>query len=123
MRVLPIVLCVASLAACKGSGLGGAVRDDVSARMMTTQVPISACYEQALTRNRKLKGRMVLKFVAEPATGQFGNVTIVRNDLPDAELEACVIKNVSILQLATPQKTSAAIEYPLDFSPIDPPKS
>lgn len=123
----PILLLAAASGAllatgCKGTGLGSSVRDDVAARMATTQAPIAACYEQALVRNRRLKGRMLLRFTAEPATGQFSGVTVAQNDLPDPELTACVVERVSILQLAVPQKTAAAIEYPLDFSPIDAPK-
>ena len=105
--------------ACGGSGLGKEVRTDVSKRMNTARDPIAACYEQALQRNRKLQGRMVLEFTAAPDTGKFTNVKVVRNDLRDTELTECVVSEVGELALAKPQKTAVSVTYPLQFSPLD----
>lgn len=105
--------------ACGKTGMGKAVRDDVSQRMTTAKDPISSCYEAALKRNRKLKGRMVLEFTAESNTGKFKNVKVSRNDLDDDELEECVVEAVSGLALAKPQKTEVAVTYPLEFSPLE----
>jgi hypothetical protein len=46
-------------------------------------------------------------------------VKITRNELPDAELEACVKEQVAGLTLAQPTKTKIGVEYPLAFSPVD----
>ena len=120
MRLVVIALCLA--AGCKSSGLGTDVRNDVSLRMASVNQPISSCYEEALKKNRKLKGRMVVSFSTEPGTGQFSGVSIVENEVQDPALEQCVIGQVSTLKLAQPTKTAVAITYPLNFSPIDPPK-
>jgi hypothetical protein len=122
-RTLPIFTALAALgmAACSHTGLGDGVRKDVTARMATTQTPISACYEAALKKNRKLKGTIELTLTAEAKTGKFSNVRVVRNDLGDADLEKCVVDTVSKLALAEPQSSKIAVRYPLEFAPIDPP--
>lgn len=104
---------------CASSGLGDGPRQDVTARMATIQQPIATCYEAALQRNRKLRGTMTVAFDTAPGSGKFSNVKITRNELPDAELEACVKEQVGGLALAQPTKTKIGVEYPLSFSPVD----
>lgn len=115
---LAAILAVTMTACSGGSGMGDEVRRDVTQRMQASQEPIAACYEAALQRDRKLRGMIVLSFVAAAKTGKFEKIEVVRNDLPDAELEQCVIAEVSKLALAKPTSTQVAIEYPLSFSPI-----
>ncbi len=110
------------LAACAHNGMGDGVRKDTAARMATTQDPIQTCYATALQKNRKLAGTLLLDIKVEAKTGKFKDVRVVRNDLPDADLEKCVVENVSKLALATPQSSNVSVQYPLQFSPIDPPK-
>jgi hypothetical protein len=105
--------------ACASSGLGEGPRQDVTARMATIQQPVAGCYEAALKRNRKLKGLMTVAFETAPGNGKFTNVKVVRNDLPDPELEACVKEQVQSLALAQPTKTKIGVEYPFNFTPID----
>ena len=114
-----LTLLVAAAAGCSGSGMGSAVRSDVSLRMASVQQPISTCYEQALQRNRKLRGRMTLSFHAAPGTGKFSDVRVVESELADPELERCVVGHVGSLTLAQPQKTAIAVSYPLNFTPQD----
>ncbi len=104
-------------AACSRTGMGDAVRKDVNERMQTTQSPIASCYEEALKRNRKLRGQLHLSFTAEPNTGKFTNIKVTRDDLNDAALTTCVTEKVSALALATPQKSAVAITYPFEFAP------
>ncbi len=105
-------------AACSRSGMGDAVRKDVTVQMQTTQDPIAACYKAALERNRKLRGRMILSFTAEPGTGKFTGVQVTRDDLQDEGLRTCVVERVSSLALKSPQKSAVAVTYPLDFAPV-----
>jgi uncharacterized protein HemX len=106
-------------AGCAGSGFGEATRSDVQARMAAIQAPITRCYEEALKRNRKLQGTMMLAFVAESQTGKFAQVRVARSDVPDPELERCVIEQVGTLKLAAPTKTNLQVEYPLEFAFAD----
>ena len=114
----PLLAVVAGFA-CANSGMGGAVRSDISLRMASVQQPIAGCYEQALARNRKLQGRMVLSFQAAAGTGKFTGVQVIENELPDPQLVDCVIGQIGSLALAQPQKSAVAVTYPLRFTPED----
>jgi hypothetical protein len=111
-----------ALAACSRTGLGDAVRKDITERIQTAQQPIAACYQEALTHNRKLRGKIQLSFTAAAGSGKFTDVQLTRDDLRDDTVRACVIKEVSALSLATPQKSAVSIQYPLDFAPLDQPQ-
>ena len=107
----------AALGACSHTGLGGAVRNDITARMQTVQDPITACYAERLKKNRKLKGTMTLSVTAAATTGQFTDVKIARDEVGDAELGTCVVTEVSKLKLEQPTKSAVVFEYPLAFAP------
>jgi hypothetical protein len=110
---------VLALAACSPTGMGDAARKDVAARMQTVQPGVATCYEEALKRNRELRGTIVLKFAVEPKTGKFVDVKVLRTDLADDALQACVTEQVSALKLEKPTSTRLSIEYPLEFAPLD----
>lgn len=117
---LGLVFLAAQLAAgCASTGLGPETRDDVAGRMATAQGPLSGCYAQALQRNRKLRGQMTVAFETAPGTGRFTGVVITRSELGDPVLEACVRDQIGTLALAKPPKTKLAVEYPLNFTPVD----
>jgi hypothetical protein len=117
MRALKWSAVLAAVVGCKSSGMGTDVRNDVSLRMASVSTPIATCYEDALKRDRKLRGRMVLTFSTAPGSGKFTGVSIVENEVRDTALEQCVIGHVSTLTLAQPTKTSVSITYPLNFTP------
>jgi hypothetical protein len=117
---LGLVFLTLQLAAgCASTGLGPETRNDVAGRMATAQQPISGCYAQALQRNRKLRGQMTVAFETAPGTGRFTGVTVTRSELGDPILEACVRDQIGALALAQPPKTKLAVEYPLNFTPLD----
>src|SRR5258708_5864311 len=116
-HALLAIAAMATLGACSHTGLGGAVRNDITARMQTVQDPIAACYATRLKANRKLKGTMVLSVTAAANTGQFEQVKITRDDPGDPDLGTCVVTEVSKLKLAEPTKSPVAFEYPLAFAP------
>lgn len=119
LKTTTILSVLLALGGCASTGLGDGPRQDVTARMATIQQPVAGCYEAALKRNRKLKGALVVTFDTAPETGKFTNVKVVRNELPDPELEACVKEKVESLALATPPKTKLGVEYPFSFNPLD----
>lgn len=106
-------------AGCAATGLGQGVRADVRARMATLEQPVARCYEEALKRNRKLRGSMLVAFVAASGTGKFSDVRVVRSDVADPDLERCVVEQVSSLTLTAPQKSQIAVEYPFEFAYVD----
>ena len=117
MRQVIFAIVLTTLGACSHTGLGGAVRNDITARMQTAQDPIAACYAERLKANRKLKGTMTLSVTAAANTGQFEQVRITRDDPGDPDLGTCVVTEVSKLKLAEPTKSPVQFEYPLAFAP------
>lgn len=118
IAVVALALALA-LPACSRTGMGGGVRDDISARMQTIQAPVQMCYAVALERDRKLRGMMVLSFRAAPGTGQFDQITVTRDEIADAQVKKCVVDEVSKLKLATPQKSAVTVSYPIEFAPTN----
>lgn len=117
MHRLVLVSVLVAAAACSRTGQGAGVRTDVTARMASIQEPITKCYADALQRNRKLRGMMVVNFRAAPDSGKFENLNVTRDETADAPLRQCVIEQMSTLKLATPQRTGVDISYPIRFQP------
>ena len=114
---LAVIAALAALGACSRTGTGAGVRADVTARMQSIQAPIQQCYAAALQANRKVRGMMVVNFLAASGSGQFDQVTVGRDEPADDGLRRCVIAEVSKLKLETPQRTSVSIAYPIRFQP------
>jgi hypothetical protein len=112
-----IALAAAATAACSRTGTGTGVRTDITARMQSAQAPIQQCYADALQRNRKLRGMMVVMFRAASGSGQFGDLTVARDEPGDLPLRQCVLGEIGKLKLATPQRTSIDVSYPINFQP------
>lgn len=108
---------VAGAAACSRTGTGAGVRTDITARMQSAQTPIQQCYADALQRNRKLRGMMVVTFRAAPDSGAFENLTVARDEPADLTLRQCVLGEIGKLKLATPQRTGIDVSYPINFQP------
>jgi hypothetical protein len=104
-------------AGCAKTGMGAAVRGDVSGRMETAQPSFTSCYATALKRSRKVRGMLVLSITAAADSGEFKNITVSRDELGDPQLKQCVIDEVSKLKLEKPQKTNITFAYPLRFDP------
>ena len=69
------------------------------------------------TCNRKLRGMMVVMFRAASGSGQFGDLTVARDEPGDLPLRQCVLGEIGKLKLATPQRTSIDVSYPINFQP------
>jgi hypothetical protein len=109
---------VVGAGACAKSGMGATVRTDVAARMDSTRPAITECYATQLKLDRKIRGMIVLKFVAAASTGAFSNIEVLRDDLGNDAIRKCVLDQVATLKLETPQKSAISITYPLDFAPV-----
>ncbi len=112
-------LATLALVVASCASFSDATRKDIEGRMASIQGGLDGCYQAALTRNRALAGGMELAFVAESKTGQFKDVRIPKNDLPDPELVTCVTSQVGALKLAKPTSTNLSIAFPLRFVPQD----
>ena len=114
--VLPLFITTVG---CGGTGFGKAVRPDIEKQMNSAKPMITACYQSALQRNRKLSGQMLIRIKTDPKTGRFHRARVAHTDLPDKGLEQCVIQTIAQLSLEEPTKTSVEADYPIHFSPIE----
>jgi hypothetical protein len=113
-----LALLALTLTACKHSGAGPGVRDDITARMQSAQPSIASCYADRLKENRKLAGTIDVAFDVKASTGTFEQVAVTRDDMHDTALEQCVTTEVGKLKLQTPQKSNVSVpSYPLEFAP------
>lgn len=117
-HVLPFALLSLPLA-CASSGFSKTVRSDVQSQISSIQSDLASCYSDALKRDRKAQGTVVVSFIAKSGTGKFEDVKVIRSDINDPALQECVVGKVSGLALVTPVKNQVAIEYPLAFSARD----
>ena len=101
------------LAACAKKGMTPEVRNEISAKLQSTQTPIQECYQRQLTVNRKLQGMVVASAAIAP-DGQFGEVTLRRDEPSDPVLKFCVVQEIAKLKLD--KGTGARVE--LESIPI-----
>jgi len=74
------------------------------------------CYENGLSRNPNLTGRVTARFVI----GREGSVTTAQNggsDLPDSAVVSCVVSAFYGLSFPTPEAGIVTVSYPIMFSP------
>lgn len=74
------------------------------------------CYEQGLSKNPNLEGRVQVRFVI----GRDGSVSNVSNggsDIPDSSVVQCVIRNYYGLSFPQPEGGIVTVVYPIMFSP------
>ena len=74
------------------------------------------CYENALTRNPNLQGRVAARFVID-RTGAVSNVTNGGSDLPDSGVVSCVLGAFYGLGFPAPEGGIVTVVYPITFSP------
>ena len=114
-----IIALTCGLIGCAGSGLGNKVRPDIEKQMASAKPMIKACYASALQRDRKLRGRMLIRIKTDPKTGKFHRARVASTQLADSQLQQCVIETVAELSLEKPTKTSVEADYPIDFAPAN----
>ncbi len=74
-----------------------------------------ACYERALSRNRKLSGKVVLKLVVQ-ADGRPSNVVIEKSNMNDRGLERCLIQRISTWIFPRPVGGPTPVRFPFIFT-------
>lgn len=106
---------VASVAGCAKKGMAPAVRNEISAKLATTQEPMQKCYARLLTTQRKLRGMVVVQAAIMP-DGQFSDVTLRRDEPADPVLRYCVVQAIAQLKLDKPPGERIVIEsVPIKF--------
>lgn len=110
---LSLALSIAG-AACS-SGVGPGTRTDIQEQMRTAEGPIQTCFQRELAANRRIRGTLSLRLTAEGGTGQFKNITVLRDEPRSNEVTQCVIAEIGKLKLAKPTKSSIQIDQPIRF--------
>jgi hypothetical protein len=105
------------LAACKSAGMGPETRADIAAQMKLAEAPIQECYAGALQKNRRTKGRISLRLFAEANTGQFKNISVLRDEPKNPAITQCVVGEIGKLKLSKPTGTSVQIDQPILLMP------
>ena len=116
LLVLCLSLCLA-VAGCKGAGMGPETRADITAQMKTAEDPIQACYADVLKKNRRVKGRISLRLVAEANSGQFKNISVLRDEPGEPEITKCVVAEIGKLKLSKPTSSQVQIDQAINLMP------
>jgi hypothetical protein len=112
------ILAVAALAmvgACAKKGMTPEVRNEIAAKLASTQTPIQQCYQRQLTTNRKLRGMVVAQAAIDPQ-GQFGEVSLRRDEPADPVIKFCVVQEIAKLKLDKPTGERVVLDsIPIKF--------
>ena len=115
MNKLTLILAAASLAACAKKGMTPEVRNEISAKLASTQTPIQQCFQRQLTVNRKLRGMVVAQAAIDPQ-GQFGEVSLRRDEPADPVIKFCVVQEIAKLKLDKPTGERVVLDsIPIKF--------
>lgn len=74
------------------------------------------CYEQGLTANPNLQGRVAVRFVIG-RDGAVSNVSNGGSDLPDSKVVSCVLSAYYGLSFPQPEGGIVSVVYPIMFTP------
>jgi len=97
-KLLTAVVLASSLAACAKKGMTPETRNEITAKLQTTQQPMQECYARLLTTQRKLRGMVVVQAAILP-DGQFSEVSLRRDEPADPVLRFCIVQAVAKLKL------------------------
>ncbi|HEX5060550.1 MAG TPA: AgmX/PglI C-terminal domain-containing protein [Kofleriaceae bacterium] len=119
MNKLTLFIAAVSLSAlagaCAKQGMTPAVRNEITAKLQSTQTPIQQCYARQLATNRKLAGMVVAQAAIAP-DGQFGEVSLRRDEPADPVLRFCVVQEIAKLKLDKPTGERVVLDsIPIKF--------
>jgi outer membrane biosynthesis protein TonB len=79
---------------------------------------IKACYENALKRNPKLKGKISVRFTILE-TGALSEITAALNNLGSPEVAACIVNTMRSWRTQFRPSGPVTVEYPFVFQPVN----
>ena len=79
---------------------------------------IKACYENALKRNPKLRGKISIRFTILE-TGGLTDVAAAQNSLGSPEVAACIVNTMRSWRTQFRPSGPVTVEYPFVFSPVN----
>lgn len=90
-------------------------RETIEQEVNAKQDELVSCYDAAVERNPELKkGKLVMRYHVSKS-GKVTKARVVRNDLKDTQLGACV-KDVFLTLDYGEQDKPTNVTYPLDFN-------
>ncbi len=96
-----LALSLIVVAGC-ATGADPKIRTEIGAKLASAQTPIQACYQRSLFTNRKLRGMYVAQLAVNAESGQFGEISLRRDEPADPVLRFCVIQELAKLKLDKP---------------------
>jgi hypothetical protein len=72
------------------------------------------CYEEGLTRNPALAGKVVVRFIIEDGTGAVRSAADAGSELKDDQVIACIVDEVLDLRFPAPNG-AVTVTYPINF--------
>lgn len=97
-------------------------RDDTAALLETRSAQIKTCYDGLLQSTPDLQGRVTVRFVVEPDTGNLSNVAADPAGTTAPEpLTKCVVDSLQGLVLAPPDQRQGNAAFVYDFTVGAPP--
>jgi TonB family protein len=99
------------------SEVRGSLSAEVIRRVVRRHInEVRFCYEQELTRNPTLAGRVVVTFVISP-TGDVPSSSVASSTMANARLEGCLVRAVRRWNFPAPEGGGiVTVNYPFDFS-------
>lgn len=98
----------------------GALDQDIIRRIVRAHInEIRYCYEQALRRDPRAKGRVQLRFVIGN-DGKVQSAVVGENTLRDAAVAACMAGAVRRWLFPRPERGSVTVTYPFNLEPDGP---
>ena len=98
----------------------GALERDIVRRIARARInEVRACYNQALRRNPRTKGRVDLQFMVG-ADGRVVNSAIGTSSLNDDRMQKCLTKRLRGWRFPRPRTANALVTMPLIFDPGGP---
>ena len=104
--VAAATLLVASVAA------GDSRKDEIVKAVKSNSLELHACYEEAIARDPKLEGKVVVEFTVEK--GKITDATVVQTTLDDVKTEACILTTMKTWAFPL-VKGTVSVTYPFVF--------
>ena len=92
-------------------------RNDLPSTLQEAKPQLSQCYAEALKRNPKLAGSMMLTVTVQRSTTALTGVTAVGPQPADATFEQCVARVVGGLKVAKSPMFTCRANFPVNFTP------
>jgi hypothetical protein len=107
----------ASTARFADAGVGSLPPDVIQKVVRGDFDKFSRCYALGLSKNPKLEGSVLLRFVIDPSGGVSGGQSESASTMPDKDVVACILRELKTVRFPQPNGGFVTVVYPLVFKP------